>query len=102
MTIDECLADIEQSNVYKFKEYHKEHPHIWQLYKKYALKIAMQGKKFGSNMIMEKIRWESYFLKKEGDIYKVNNNYSPHYARLFLREYPEYTDLLVTRRLNSI
>jgi len=74
--------------VNKFNVYHAESPQVWWLFEKYALELA------GSNVtalsakrIFERIRWESDVSGNDG--YKVNNNYTPFYARMFETKYPD-------------
>lgn len=81
-----------------FAEYHAKHPQIWDLYQKFALEAINAGaKKIGSKAIFERIRWEAYFTKNEGEKYKVNNIYTPHYARMFVAMYPQFADRIELR-----
>lgn len=81
-----------------FTEYHAKNPQIWDLYQKFALQAINAGaKKIGSKAIFERIRWESYMKKGGGQEYKVNNIYTPHYARLFIQVYPQHSDKVELR-----
>lgn len=74
----------------KFKEYHKQNPHIWKLFKSYALCAINNGfKGYGSKAIFEVIRYNEA-IKKGSDGFKINNNYTPDYVDMFENEYPKH------------
>lgn len=75
----------------KFEEYHKDNPHIYRQFIYYTIRAIESGyKNFGSQMILEKIRWESGVESKNSD-FKINNDYAAFYSRLFMNEYPQYS-----------
>lgn len=80
----------------RFLQYHAANPQVWDLFKRFALEAAGKRKRFSAQMIFERIRWYSQ-IETSGDVYKVNNNYRPDYARMFLVEYPQYKDLFSLR-----
>lgn len=84
------LTLFEDSPSYSwFKDYHKENPHIYQYFKRYALRSIERGfKNLSSEFIFNIIRWETPI--KAGDDFKINNNAKPFYSRLFMQEYPQY------------
>ena len=85
----------------KFLNFHNENKEVYELYKKYALELIESGRnKIGSKMIVERIRWET-IIRTKGDIYKINNNYTCYYARLFIREFPRYADRFNFRQLRT-
>lgn len=71
----------------EFLLYHKENPEIYEAFKKKALEAARKGfKHYGSKGIFELIRWETGVSGSDG--FKVNNKYTPNYARLFEKDNP--------------
>jgi hypothetical protein len=90
-----------QSNLKeRFDEYHKENPHIYHQFRYYTLKAIQSGyKHFGSQMIIERIRWKTGVVSKNSD-FKINNDYAAFYSRMFMAEYPSYSSYFRTR--NSI
>ena len=81
-----------------FSQYHREHPEIWKEFKKITLQVIREGfKHYSSKSIFEAIRW-----RKRGEIksdgFKVNNNYTADYARMFAKEFPQYKDFFRTRQ----
>ena len=73
-----------------FKEYHNENPHIYEFFKRYALRCIERGfKHLSAEFIFNVIRWETP-IKAGDEDFKINNNAKPFYSRLFMQEYPQY------------
>ena len=85
----------------EFFEYHKNNPMIWKAFKNKAFEAIKRGfKHYGSKGIFELIRWEDKGqINKDG--FKVNNLYTPYYARLFSKEFPQYKDFFRTRKIKK-
>ena len=77
------LANIEQ-----FKKYHKENPHIYHMFIRYALEAAKHREHFSAKAIIELLRWET--MVSGNDQFKINNNYAPYYARMFEHNFPQH------------
>jgi hypothetical protein len=81
----------------KFKAYHEANPQIYEAFKAYTFKaIAKQYKRFSAEFILNVIRWETAITGKEQ--FKINNNYKALYARLFMRDFPQYEGYFETRK----
>lgn len=80
-----------------FKEYHKEHPEIWKEFKLTTLEAIKKGfKNYSSKSIFEIIRWhKGGNVKLDG--FKINNNYTADYARMFTKLYPQHDGFFRTR-----
>jgi hypothetical protein len=86
------LFDVKSSLYKRFIQYHKENPMIYHMFKKYTIEAIQSGyKHFGSQMIIEKIRWETGVVAKN-DKFKIGNDYASFYSRMFMLEYPHYKD----------
>jgi hypothetical protein len=101
-----------------FEEFHKENPKVYDLFKRYALIAIKKGKKKVSfKLIMNVIRWDVYIKtfdrnrfsirvwrygkKTEIDTFKINDAYGSRYARLFVKDFPEFSDRIELRELRS-
>lgn len=74
----------------EFLEYHKTNPHLYEAFKQVAFDALNMGfEHYGANGIFEIIRWKRA-ERGEGE-FKINNNYAPLFARLFVNEYPQYS-----------
>jgi len=69
--------------------------------KKYFFFLHKRGvKKVSSKLIINRIRWEVY-IETSGDPYRINDAFTSHYARLFVKEFPEHKGAFEFRRLRS-
>ena len=71
-----------------FRAYHKKHPHVWELFMKYACEIRETGRKhYEAKALMERVRYE-WDIKNPKDDFIVNNNFTSLYARLLEAQFP--------------
>ena len=80
----------------KFCAYHEENPHIYESFKSHALRAIGTKQNFGAKAIFEIIRWNSAISGNDG--FKVNNNYTSFYARLFELEHPQHEGFFRKRK----
>lgn len=82
----------------KFCAYHEENPQIYEGFKKLALKaIALQNRqRFGAKALFEILRWNTAIIGN--DEFKLNNNYTSFYARLFEKEFPQHVGFFEKRK----
>ncbi|MAK37262.1 MAG: hypothetical protein CMC15_14000 [Flavobacteriaceae bacterium] len=76
----------------EFLQFHKENPHIYELFSKFAFVVARNHNKFGSRAILERIRWETN-VESNHPALKIPNAYSAFYSRLFEIDHPRYDGL---------
>lgn len=83
----------------RFAIFHAANPHVADALEALARQwVAAGRKKLGAKALMERLRWESG-IQTEGDVYRLNNDYSSRYSRLLAKRHPEWTDLFETRAL---
>ena len=88
-----------------FEKFHRQNPHVYVLFNKFAYRMIYAGLKNGSaRLIIERIRWETAVETISDQPVKINNNYTPRYARLWMNDNPSFPDYFRTRALatNSI
>ena len=67
------------------------------MFKHFAFKALDSGRnKYSARAIMERLRWELN-IQTESEDYKINNDTIPHYARMFLRDFPQHQGFFETR-----
>ena len=73
------------------------------MFERFAKQLIEQFgyKRIGAKMIIERVRWECAINSKDKQGYKINNDYTAHYARLFIQNNPQYRDCFETRKLKS-
>jgi len=84
-----------------FDQYNNENPEIWKLFRDTTLDAIRKGfRNYSSKSIFEIIRWHRSGEIKE-DSFKINNNYTADYARLFTKTFPEYEGFFRTRKIKQ-
>jgi hypothetical protein len=74
----------------KFCAYHEANPHLYKKFEELTLQTIAKGfKNYGSKGIVELIRWHTG-ISSNGDVFKVSNQYTAFYARLFEKLHPEH------------
>lgn len=82
----------------KFLEFHAENPHIALLLEQLAQQMVDVGRRrIGIKMLFEVARWHFYLTTDTDDRFKLNNNYTAHYARLLMDRRPEWGDMFQLR-----
>lgn len=86
-----------RSLVEAFWEFHRDNPGVYALFDKFAREAAAKERKaFGSKMIFERMRWYT-LIESQGDAFKLNNNYTAYYARLWMHRNPQHAGFFRTR-----
>ncbi len=70
----------------KFIIYHAENPQIWKKFEEITLESVKRKRRFSARAIFHIMRWETPVGAKD-DEYKISNNHSPYYARMFAKKY---------------
>lgn len=85
----------------RFRKFHYNNPEVAELFFQKAKQMRRTGRrKYSAMRIMQSIRWD-HDLKTTGDVFKINNDFVPIYARFFMYENPEYADFFETRAVIS-
>ncbi len=88
-----------------FTGFHQQNPDVYTFFKRFAFDwLATGATKISSKQIIGRIRWhvevESRLNKEPGD-FKINDAFTSRYARLFIRDYPEFEHHFETRELRT-
>jgi hypothetical protein len=82
----------------KWWMYHKENPDVYKLFKRFTFDAIARGHdNYSSKAVFERIRWHTE-IETSGE-FKMSNNYTPYYARLFMWEFPEHQGFFRTQTL---
>ena len=85
-----------------YKKWDEANPHFYPLFIRFATQLAQRGyRNISSKLLFERIRWES-MIRTVGEEWKLNNNYTPIYARRFMRDYPQHDGLFRLRELRAL
>ena len=89
----------------KFNEFNERYPEVYAHFERFAFdKIGQGYQHYSARTILERVRWETDSgadLFTTGEPFKINNNYTPEYARLFAKRHPQYVDFFRMRMQKS-
>tara|TARA_R110002110_G_scaffold112168_6_gene278974 strand:+ start:1910 stop:2194 length:285 start_codon:yes stop_codon:yes gene_type:complete len=93
---------LDKNNLaYKWLDFHRENPHVYKLFSKYAFEAINRGREhYSARTIIELIRWHTDIETNDKD-FKINDHTVPYYARLFMHENPEHKGFFELRKLTS-
>lgn len=80
----------------RFEKYHADNPHVYEAFRKFALESAARRPHFSARAIFHRMRWQTMITGN--DEFKINNNYSAFYARMFENDYPDLKGFFETRK----
>lgn len=80
----------------KFNAYHEKNPLIYKQFERFTLELIQAGvRHYSADGILHKIRFETA-IRGDGK-YKINNTFSPDYARMFEDNHKVYTGFFEKR-----
>lgn len=89
------FSDLSPSVVEQFLEYHKTHPFVFELFKKYAHEARRRWNHFSGRDVMGRIRWDENFPDQEE--FKANNSHVSCYVRMLIFEDKSFEGFFSTR-----
>lgn len=84
----------------KFARFHMRNPKIYELFKRFTFEAIGAGREhYSSRTIFHRIRWHVEIETDSDDRFKINNNHSPYYGRMLMRDFPKTRGFFRTREL---
>ena len=81
----------------RWREWHRDNPRVYELFQQYTLQAINAGRpRYSARVVIERIRWHVN-IETRGDEFKINDHYTPYYARLFMRDHPQHAGFFETR-----
>lgn len=91
----------DQEAVERFMAFHHENLKVYDLFERFALEAIRRGRsRFSARTIIHRIRWYTE-IETRGDAYKINDHWSPFYARMFLKKHPGHDGFFEFRKANA-
>ena len=89
----------------RFMEFHKKNPVVWDLWQKFTKEAISHGMGVvGSQLILERIRWETairlHDTTADGQSVKICNHHKVFYARLWNKQNP-HQQVFKTRKIEG-
>ncbi len=83
----------------RFERFHKENPHVFDLFKRFAFQaLASNRGRFSGRTIIHRIRWYTRVETDDPTGFKINDHWSPYYVRMFVAEFSEHEGFFEMRR----
>jgi hypothetical protein len=96
----ECRHDQMKA---KFAEFHSEHPEVYRWVAQFTFELIHRGyQNYSIDGVLMRVRWEKDINYDTSAGFKINNNYSAFYARMFMEEFPDHEGFFRTRRQISL
>lgn len=85
----------------KFKVFHKNNPHVFQAFGKYAFEMKRSGRKKSSAwLIINRCRWDAD-IRTDGEPFKISNDYIGLYSRLMIYQFPEFIGFFTLKTMKG-
>lgn len=81
-----------------FEIHHRENPEIYELFCRFSLEAAAVLPYFSAKEVYGRMRWFTLVEEKKSE-YKLDDGWISHYARKFMRDYPQYNGFFRTRKV---
>ena len=96
--IDDTETQIDFCEQRGFAEYDAANPEIWRLFVDFTFDRVQSGfKHYGARDILHRIRWDTETSESGPTGLKINNIWSPYYARKFHRMFPQHAGFFRVR-----
>jgi len=86
----------------RFRAFHGANPHVYRALRNLALEARRRGRqRYGMKGLFEVLRWH-YALETTDVEFKLNNNFTAHYARMLMAREPEPQGFFETREHSRV
>lgn len=82
---------------YQAEEIRRRNPDFWHDLVSWSLNEAAHGRRFSISYFIERYRWHDR-VNSEGEPFKINDHYSPIWARMIATEHPEVRPYIELRK----
>ncbi len=92
---------LNRKTIAAFLLWHRANPDVWAEFEKITLDLINKGRKhYGAKAIMEVIRFNRAI--GGGREFKINNNFTAYYVRVFEEKYKIHKGFFETRELKNL
>jgi hypothetical protein len=83
----------------EFRVFHAKNPHVYDLVRAFTFDAIKSGRDhYAINDVISRIRWHTQ-IETRDDTFKINSNFAPYYARLFMADHPEHRGFFRNRKI---
>lgn len=88
-------------NEIAMRRWHAKNPHVYELFKRFTFEAIRSGREvYSARTIFHRMRWHTD-IETQGDRFKINDNHSPYYSRMFMRDFPAHSNFFRLRVLSE-
>ena len=84
----------------RFEMFHAANPHVADTLEALAAQWLARHDRVGMKAVYEQARWSSG-IHTDGDVWRLNNSWTAHYARLLITRRPEWSEAFRLRELRA-
>lgn len=82
----------------KFDAFDNTNPEVYRLFQTFTFQMIGRGfSQYSSDAVLHRVRWETATPLKEQAAFRINNNWSPFYARKFAADWPKHANFFEQR-----
>lgn len=81
----------------RFEAFRRDHPEVERELVRLSRQALHRGKKVGIKAVYEVARWNMNLERDPAEEFKLNNNYTAHYARRIMAKHPDLDGFFETR-----
>lgn len=85
----------------RFSEFHRNNPMVWDLFCQFADEARTRHSRYSADAILHRVRWEVSMTVQTHDHVKINNDFGPYYARMYLALFDQAAGFFELRRRKS-
>jgi hypothetical protein len=83
----------------RFWQFCQENPDVYRLFDKFTRELISRGhQNYSADSVLHRIRWETS-LQTSDEPFRLNNDFTPYFARRWMRDHADYQGFFRTRRL---
>ncbi len=87
-----------RSSYAKWREFHDAHPEVYIRFERMALEMSRRRDHYSARTIIHALRFHTDLDGRPEDEFKINNNWSPYYTRLFEEQNPALVGFFEKRK----
>ena len=73
-----------------FWRFHQDNPRVYEMFKRFTFRAIRAGfTHYSAKSICERMRWHTDIETRDEE-FRLNNNYTAYYARLFMEDHPQH------------
>lgn len=82
----------------RFAEVDAANPRVWELFEQFTLMLIRRGfRHYSADAVLHRVRWETTVELRDGEGFKINNNWSAYYARKWIGRHPNHANFFRLR-----